>query len=268
MNYNRIYTSIVFRAKAEEADRKLDKKNGGYYERHHIIPRSLGGSNESTNLAYLTAREHFICHWLLVKIYPANSDAYNKMLFALWRMRSNPTAETKRYVFSNVYVYLREQFAKVIGKKVSISQRGSGNSQYGTSWYTAIDDGHSERFSETPGHGWIKGKNVFGLGRKYPALWCIKTKKPLTIKHGQVRPTLYEIRKNQFDKAELETKRYWDEFHSSDYTSLNKFCHSNTVTISTVAMVLRFRKFIPIYNQISSQGATFVPNRDLIHKYQ
>lgn len=117
MNYNRIYTSIVFRAKAEEADRKLDKKNGGYYERHHIIPRSLGGSNESTNLAYLTAREHFICHWLLVKIYPANSDAYNKMLFALWRMRSNPTAETKRYVFSNVYVYLREQFAKVIGKK-------------------------------------------------------------------------------------------------------------------------------------------------------
>lgn len=268
MNYNRIYVSIVLRAKSEEDNRKLNKKNGGYYERHHIIPRSLGGSNESTNLAYLTAREHFICHWLLVKIYPANSDAYNKMLFALWRMRSNPTAETKRYVFSNVYVYLREQFAKVIGKKVSISQRGSGNSQYGTSWYTAIDDGHSERFSETPGHGWIKGKNVFGLGRKYPALWCIKTKKPLTIKHGQVRPTLYEIRKNQFDKAELETKRYWDEFHSSDYTSLNKFCHSNTVTISTVAMVLRFRKFIPIYNQISSQGATFVPNRDLIHKYQ
>lgn len=206
MNYNRIYTSIVFRAKAEEADRKLDKQNGGYYERHHIIPRSLGGSNESTNLAYLTAREHFICHWLLVKMYPANSDAYNKMLFALWRMRSNPTAETKRYIFSNVYVYLREQFAKVIGKKVSISQRGSGNSQYGTSWYTAIDDGHSERFSETPGHGWIKGKNVFGLGRKYPALWCIKTKNHSQLSTDKLDPLCMNYGRTGLIKLSLRQK--------------------------------------------------------------
>ncbi len=268
MNYNRIYVSIVLRAKSEEDNRKLNKKNGGYYERHHIIPRSLGGSDDSDNLAYLTAREHFICHWLLVKIYPVGTTANDKMLFALWRMRSNPESETKRYIFSNVYVYLREQYAKVLGKRSSILQSGSKNSQYGTKWYTSIEDGHSERFKETPGHGWIKGNNVFGIGRKYPALWCIKTKKPITIKHGIVRPSLYDLRKNQFDKTELETQRYWDEFHSSDYTSLNRFCQGNSITISTVAMVLRFKKFIPIYNQISKQGATFVPNRDLIHKYQ
>jgi hypothetical protein len=39
-----------------------------YFEQHHIIPKSLGGSNNKDNLVKLTAREHFICHWLLTKM--------------------------------------------------------------------------------------------------------------------------------------------------------------------------------------------------------
>jgi hypothetical protein len=39
-----------------------------YTEKHHIIPKSLGGSNKKDNLALLTAREHFICHLLLTKM--------------------------------------------------------------------------------------------------------------------------------------------------------------------------------------------------------
>ena len=39
----------------------------GYKERHHIIPKCLGGSNKKENLVDLTAREHFVCHWLLTK---------------------------------------------------------------------------------------------------------------------------------------------------------------------------------------------------------
>jgi hypothetical protein len=37
-------------------------------EKHHIIPKSIGGSNQKTNIVCLTAREHYICHRLLVKI--------------------------------------------------------------------------------------------------------------------------------------------------------------------------------------------------------
>lgn len=268
MNYNRIYASIVLRAKSEEDVRRTNKKAGHYYERHHILPRSLGGADSNTNLAYLTAREHFICHWLLVKLYPVGSDAYNKMICALWRMRSQPTTDSHRYVFSNVYVYLREQFAKIIGTVVSIRQSGERNSNYGFRWYTSLEDGHSERFMTPPEDGWIKGKNAFGLGRKYPLLWSIKTKKPLTIKHGVIRPNLYEVRAKKFNESELETQRYWNAFHASNCTSLNNFCHTNAVTISTVAMVLRFKKFIPIYNKVSSQGTTFVPDKSLINKYQ
>ena len=36
-----------------------------YHERHHIIPRCLGGGNEEENLIDLFAKEHFIAHKLL-----------------------------------------------------------------------------------------------------------------------------------------------------------------------------------------------------------
>ena len=41
----------------------------GYVERHHILPRALGGTDDSSNLVALTAREHFLAHMLLAKIY-------------------------------------------------------------------------------------------------------------------------------------------------------------------------------------------------------
>lgn len=39
-----------------------------YYEIHHIIPKCMNGSNTTQNLVKLTAREHYVCHILLVKM--------------------------------------------------------------------------------------------------------------------------------------------------------------------------------------------------------
>jgi len=58
-----------------------------YSENHHIIPRSMGGSDLSNNLIKLTAREHFIAHWLLWKAYPSNF----KLAFAFWAMCNLPS---------------------------------------------------------------------------------------------------------------------------------------------------------------------------------
>lgn len=44
----------------------------GYTERHHIIPKCMGGSNNKENLVDLPAKAHFLAHWLLIKIYPTN----------------------------------------------------------------------------------------------------------------------------------------------------------------------------------------------------
>lgn len=52
-----------------------------YCETHHIIPKSLGGTNIKTNLVVLTAREHFICHLLLPKMLD-NQEDINKMKYA------------------------------------------------------------------------------------------------------------------------------------------------------------------------------------------
>lgn len=41
----------------------------GYVERHHIIPKSLGGTDDEDNIAILSGREHFVAHLLLAKIY-------------------------------------------------------------------------------------------------------------------------------------------------------------------------------------------------------
>jgi hypothetical protein len=64
MNYQRIYNEIVERGK----NRTLK----GYKEVHHIKPRCVGGNNTKANLVELTAREHFLCHWLLTRIHPAS----------------------------------------------------------------------------------------------------------------------------------------------------------------------------------------------------
>jgi len=72
MDYKCIYDKIIERAKNES--RK--KNNGIYYERHHILPKCLGGLDNKLNLVLLTGREHFICHKLLVKIYPDNKSIW------------------------------------------------------------------------------------------------------------------------------------------------------------------------------------------------
>lgn len=76
--YSNLYHRITSNAK--------NRITEGYTETHHIIPQSLGGSNEKDNLVELTAREHFICHWLLVKM--TEGDDRSKMLYALKGMKA------------------------------------------------------------------------------------------------------------------------------------------------------------------------------------
>jgi hypothetical protein len=56
---------------------RINNPPAGYFEKHHVIPKCLGGSNDPSNIVHLTAREHFICHLLLVKI--TTNDANKKM---------------------------------------------------------------------------------------------------------------------------------------------------------------------------------------------
>jgi hypothetical protein len=74
MNYNKIYNQIIKRAK----NRMLE----GYIEKHHIIPKCIGGTNDKTNIIALTAREHFLCHLLLCEMNP-NEPKLKHALFLM-----------------------------------------------------------------------------------------------------------------------------------------------------------------------------------------
>lgn len=110
MNYQKIYTKIVERAQSESRS-----KNNQYYEKHHIIPRSLGGSNKKDNLVLLTAREHFLCHVLLVKMYRNNQNNYKKMLHALMLMKGS-NSKQKRYINSKLYESMKKEYGVIRGE--------------------------------------------------------------------------------------------------------------------------------------------------------
>ena len=79
MNYKKIYFQIIKNRINNPAPLPLPEDELGYIysEIHHIIPRSFGGSDNQANLVRLTAREHFIVHFLLYKHYKHRS----KVLF-------------------------------------------------------------------------------------------------------------------------------------------------------------------------------------------
>lgn len=52
----------------------------GYTEKHHIIPRSHGGTNDESNIIRLTPRQHYVAHWMLWKAYGKEmTTAFNYM---------------------------------------------------------------------------------------------------------------------------------------------------------------------------------------------
>jgi len=80
MNYYNIYSDLI-------ATRKLlnrKSNNDGKLENHHILPKSLGGTNHKDNLVYLTPKEHFIAHLLLTKMYTSKNKS--KMVYAFSKM--------------------------------------------------------------------------------------------------------------------------------------------------------------------------------------
>lgn len=112
-----------------------------YHERHHIIPKCLGGSNDKSNLIDLFAREHFIAHRLL-----ALENPNKKQLTYSWWMMSymKSNKKQKRYKLTpEEYEESRTAFSKAmsaarIGYKPSaetrrkIGEAGKGKSHLHT----------------------------------------------------------------------------------------------------------------------------------------
>lgn len=97
MNYQKIYDTLVRRGQ----NRILE----GYSEKHHIVPRCLGGTDEASNLVSLTPEEHYLCHLLLVKIHPNDIRLVKAAMFMV-------SANKDQQRNNKVYGWLKRQYSE------------------------------------------------------------------------------------------------------------------------------------------------------------
>lgn len=210
MNYTKIYESIIERSKNREIK--------GYTEKHHIIPKCIGGSNDKSNITKLTAREHYIAHQLLVKIYPNEYGLINAA-----NMMCNFSEYNDNRSKNRLYGWLREK----LSKEMSRIQSGKGNSQYGTRFIYNLDLKKSIRIKkeEPLPEGWLEGRKIkfdkplkvcpecnkeFDKNRKFCSSEC------RTIAQSKVK------RKNIFTGREDELKNNYNENGNNIHSAITE----------------------------------------------
>lgn len=118
--YTKWYFSIIANSKANQC-------HSMYTEVHHIIPKSLGGSNEITNLVRLTAKEHYICHLLLTKMV-GDKESIRKMWYASYMMvrgqrRHRPSARMYEVLRQNMINANKDRPGPNLGRNMSEEQK-------------------------------------------------------------------------------------------------------------------------------------------------
>jgi len=209
MNYKLHYEKLILRGK----NRKLDC----YKEIHHIVPRSMNGTDDKENLVELTAREHFIAHILLLKIYPGKYS----LIKAVSMMCVIGTGQDRS--MNRMYGWLREKFSE----EMSRSQTGEGNSQFGTMWIHNLELKESKKVpkGEIP-EGWLKGRKMkFGKSKKESDREQRLLEKQTNIKEKTefVNRVLDTLEDNKFESiAEMLREGFYEEYYSSKLTNILK----------------------------------------------
>lgn len=114
--YSRWYNTLISNILTQHRT----KVNGVCYENHHIIPKSLGGSNRKINMVLLTPKEHFICHMYLIRMVQ-DKDVY-RMVNTI-----------RRFVVKNSNKY------NFIRNTISNHSKGMLNPSYGKIWIHNIE---------------------------------------------------------------------------------------------------------------------------------
>lgn len=142
MDYKRIYNNIIIRGK--------DRVLFGYKELHHILPKCLGGLDNDENLVYLTPEEHYVCHQLLIKIYPDN----DKLVYAANMMCIGPNRNNK------LYGWIRRKLTEPKSEETKEKMRKPKPPGFG--------EKVSKRLRGVPKHYQVWNKGVKGQGAGIP----------------------------------------------------------------------------------------------------
>jgi hypothetical protein len=115
MNYSKHYKLLCERGKTRNIVE--------YTEKHHIIPRCMGGTNKSENITHLTPEEHYIAHQLLIKMYPDHGG----LIWAAIQMTRHSTNKRSN---NKLYGWLKRRYHQETKKRT-----GNKNGSYGKHWF-------------------------------------------------------------------------------------------------------------------------------------
>lgn len=199
--YTKIYYSIITRAQLRTLN--------GYKENHHIIPESIGGSSMAENMVYLTAREHFICHWLLTKM--CSGQDKHKMIYALNGMLSLENDRQQRYrITGRKYELLKKLHSSIHSERMYGEKNPMKDPDVKQKHQDAID-------SRGPTKG-MKGKK-----HSQTTINIMKRKRAKQIITEETKQKLREINLNRDYESGTKGKVAW---HNT-LTLKNKFFEPN-----------------------------------------
>lgn len=216
MDYIKTYEKIIEKVKNEKRIKyhKLNK-NYIYYELHHIKPKSLFPELSNLKLnpnngILLTAKEHFICHLLLQKIYG------EKMIQAFLKMSGFGKYTSRSYDKKRNDLYF-----------------------YKFNWYNNGNFNIKVRINEEPPAGFIKGqiriKNH--ILKKYPK---IEVKEKIMVKHLQLK-----IKKNGKSVIELYSGKIYSSIKDAEKeTGISKFIITKSISNKIPIDNFAFSKYI------------------------
>lgn len=168
MNHLSIYIALITSRK--ELNRKKIK-NGEYYEKHHICPRAIFEESRELygeyfgideceskdNYVLLTAREHFIAHRLIAKLFP-------RMVFAVIRMMEGKDITSKKFeklreehsaqASLRTIEYMSNRTEEQREEHVQKYLIGENNPNYGNGWKTGGNNHHTKRMTPEELYQW------------------------------------------------------------------------------------------------------------------
>lgn len=173
--YRNLYIRLIIKCR-----NMTEEELSGFNEKHHILPRCLGGNNKKENLVLMPVKYHIMAHMILSKVFPNNY----KIGYALYCIMTCSNESLKRREslekdFSlRTVAAAREAGLRSIRSKESREHRskiqtGKNNSNYGKHW----DQGHKKTLSDKTKEAWKRGdfeKYKDRLNQKRGKSWCAK----------------------------------------------------------------------------------------------
>ncbi len=258
MNYKKIYDSIISFRITTLPDLSI------YYETHHIIPKSLGGSNNKDNLVKLTAREHFVCHFLLANMYEYKSESWYKMNKAFMMMKCNSTYHY-RYFNSRLYSYMRQNFSICMSKL----QQKEKNSQHGKMWIynEELKQNKTIKNDEQIPIRWKKGR-VFNFDNFKEKQKKLIEKEKLKIERLKIKNEAEikkEFKKNNPFNYEQYAINNFQEFMNGNYKSIREFAKEKNR--SAMYFSMNWKKYILDYNLLIYNNSPKNTSKNVKERY-